>query len=109
VDRTVRDYELVAGSFLPDDRDAYAALLVQDYADDKGLEVGDDLTILVPGSVESLRIVGIIRKAGPGMQNSGAVAIVPIGAAQAVFGLGSDLSQLDVLAEPAIAASPRRL
>lgn len=109
VDRTVRDYELVAGNFLPDDREAYAALLVQDYADDKGLEVGDDLTILVPESVESLRIVGIIRKAGPGMQNSGAVAIVPIGAAQAMFGLGSDLSQLDVLAEPAIAASPRRL
>jgi putative ABC transport system permease protein len=109
LDRTVRDYELVAGHFLPDDREAYAALLVQDYADDKGLEVGDDLTILVPESVESFRIVGIIRKEGPGMQNNGAVAIVPLGAAQAVFGLGGDLSQIDVLAEPAIAASPHRL
>jgi putative ABC transport system permease protein len=109
LDRAVRDYELVAGSFLPEDRDAYVALLVQDYADDKGLTVGDDLTILISDSVESFRIVGLIRKAGPGMQNNGAVAIVPIGAAQRVFELGSDLSQIDVLVDPAIAESPRRL
>jgi putative ABC transport system permease protein len=109
VDRTVRDYELVAGNFLPNDRSAYAALLVQDYADEKGLTLGDDLTILVTDNMESFRVVGLIRKAGPGMQNNGAVAIVPIGAAQAVFELGSDLSQIDILVEPAVAESPRRL
>jgi putative ABC transport system permease protein len=109
VERKVRDYDLVTGTFLSDDRSAYAALLVQDYADDKGLKVGDDLTILVPSGVESLRIVGLIRKAGPGMQNNGAVAVVPIGAAQAIFDMGGDLSQLDILAEPPIAESPRRL
>jgi putative ABC transport system permease protein len=109
VDRAVRDYELIAGNFLPDDRDAYVALLVQDYADDKGLTVGDDLTVLIPDGVEAFRIVGLIRKAGPGLQNKGAVAIVPIGAAQAVFDMGSDLSQLEVLVEPAIAGSPRQL
>ena len=109
LDQVVRDYELVAGNLLTDDRDAYVALLVQDYADDKGLTVGDDLTILVSDRAESFRIVGLIRKAGPGMQNNGAVAIVPIGTAQAVFDLGSDLSQVDVLVEPSIAASPHLL
>jgi putative ABC transport system permease protein len=109
LDQAVRDYELVAGSFLPEDEDAYAALLVQDYAEDKGLTVGDDLTILALDNVESLRIVGLIRKAGPGMQNSGAVAIVPIKTAQAVFNLGGDLSQIDVVVEAGLAESPRRL
>jgi putative ABC transport system permease protein len=109
MDQSVRDYELVAGSFLPTGQDAYAALLVKDYADDKGLAVGDDLTILISDSEESLRIVGLIRKAGPGMQNNGAVAIIPIGTAQAIFDMGSDLSQIDVLVEPSIAESPRRL
>ncbi|GAB4535593.1 MAG: FtsX-like permease family protein [Anaerolineae bacterium] len=109
VDLAVRDYDLVAGSFLGDDRDAYTALLVQDYADEKGLSVGDDLTILTSDNVESFRITGLIRKAGPGLQNNGAVAVVPIGAVQAVFDLGSDLNQIDLLVDPDIAESPRRL
>jgi putative ABC transport system permease protein len=109
LDRVVRDYEVVAGGLLPGDADAYVALLVQDYADEKGLKVGDDLTILISDRAESFRIVGLIRKAGPGMQNNGAVAVVPINAAQAIFDLGSDLSQIDVLVDPDIAQSPRRL
>lgn len=109
LDPAVRDYELVTGSLLPEDEDAYAALVVQDYAQEKGLTVGDDLTILVANSEESFRITGIIRKAGPGLQNNGAVAIVPLGAAQAVFNQGSDLSQIDLVVEPDIAESPRRL
>ena len=108
-DRAVRDYEMVSGSFLPNNQDAYVALIVQDYADDKGLTVGDDLAILVSNNEESFRILGTIRKAGPGLQNNGAVAVVPIAAAQAAFGLGSNLTQIDVIVEPAIAESPRRL
>jgi putative ABC transport system permease protein len=109
VDPTLRDYELIEGTFLPDDKNAYAALLVQDYAEDKGLSVGEDMRLLVAEETVSLRVVGIIRKAGPGLQNNGAVAVVPIGTAQAIFSLGSDLSQIDVVAEPAIADSPPRL
>jgi hypothetical protein len=67
------------------------------------------LAILISEDVETFHIAGLIRKSGPGMQDNGAVAVVPIGAAQAVFGLGSDLSQIDVLVEAPIAESPRRL
>jgi putative ABC transport system permease protein len=109
VDHSVRDYELIEGTFLPDDEDAYVALLVQGYAEDKGLSVGEDMRLLVRDETISLRVIGIMRKAGPGMQNNGAVAVVPIGAAQAIFGLGGDVSQIDVVAEPEIADSPRRL
>jgi putative ABC transport system permease protein len=43
------------------------------------------------------------------MQNNGAVAIVPIGAAGAILNVGSDINQIDVLVEPSIAETPRRL
>ncbi len=109
IDRSMRDYEILAGEFLPSDSDAYVALLVQDYADDKGFSVGDDITILTDSGSEMLRIVGIIAKSGPGMQNGGAVVIVPIGVVQALFEMGNDVTQLDVLAAPAIADSPRLL
>lgn len=109
IDREVRDYEVVAGRFLSDDRRAYSAMLVQEYANDKKLKVGDDLIIVTPNGREALRIVGLIKKAGPGLQNRGAVAIVPISTVQAIFEMGSDLTQLDILAEPAVADSPARL
>ena len=43
LDRDVRDYELIEGRFLqPSDR-GYSAVLVQDYAAEKSVGVGDDL------------------------------------------------------------------
>jgi putative ABC transport system permease protein len=109
IDRSVRDYSIVSGSFLPGDRRAYAAVLVEDYARDKKLVVGKDLIILTPDGEESLRIVGLIKKEGVGLQNGGAVAVVPMGAVQALYGLGSDLTQIDVLAQADVAGSPYRL
>jgi putative ABC transport system permease protein len=109
VDRLVRDYDVVEGTFLTNEIDSYSALLVKDYADDKGLSVGKDMAILTPGGQESLRIVGLIKKSGPGMQNNGAVAIVPLETVQAILERGSDLTQLDVLVEPAISDSPHKL
>ncbi len=109
LDRQVRDYDLVSGSFLPNELDAYSALLVTDYADDNGLSVGEDLTILTASGQESLRIVGLISKSGPGMQNNGAVAVIPLETVQTILEKGSDLTQLDVLTTPDISTSPRKL
>jgi putative ABC transport system permease protein len=109
LDQEVRDYELVDGTFLPNRPDAYAALLVKDYADDKDLSVGKDVTILTPAGQESLRVVGLIRKVGVGLQNNGAVAVLPLVTAQNLLELGSDLTQIDLLVAPSIANSPREL
>jgi putative ABC transport system permease protein len=109
VDRLVRDYDLVEGDFLPNEIDSYTAVLVKDYANDKGLSPGEDMTILTSGGQESLRIVGLIEKSGPGMQNNGAVAIVPLETVQTILQQGNDLTQLDVLVEPGISDSPRKL
>ncbi|MCS7259311.1 MAG: ABC transporter permease [Anaerolineae bacterium] len=108
-DRMVRDYDLVAGSFLPAEDDAYSVLLVRDYADEKKLSLGKDITILSAAGQEKLRIVGLIAKAGPGLQNNGAVAIVPFKTAQTLLEIDGELTQIDILANPDIAVSPRKL
>jgi putative ABC transport system permease protein len=109
LDRQVRDYEVVAGGFLSDDSGAYTALLVKDYADEKGLAVGENLTVLTPRGPESLRIVGLISKSGVGLQNNGAVAVLPLATTQQLLELGSDLTQIDVLVASQHSSSPRSL
>jgi putative ABC transport system permease protein len=109
VEAAVRQYDIVAGRFLSDDARGYQALLVQDYAQEKGLIVGDDLVILTDTGPEALRVVGTIKESGPGAQNNGAVAIIPIEVAQALFAMGSDLTQIDIVVSPAVAESPRLL
>ena len=108
-DRQVRDYDLVAGSFLPAELDSYSVLLVRDYAEDKKLSLGKDITILSAAGQEKLRIVGFIAKSGPGLQNNGAVAIVPLKTAQILLDKYGELTQIDVLAAPDIAVSPQKL
>ena len=108
-DRQVRDYDLMAGSFLPAVLDAYDVLLVKDYADDKKLTLGKDITILTATGQEKLRIVGLIAKSGPGLQNNGAVAILPLKTAQMLLDKSGELTQIDVLATPDIAMAPRKL
>ncbi len=111
LDREVREYDLVAGQWLPQkERRAYQALLVKDYADDQGYKVGDDLEILLEGGVEeSLEIIGLIAKQGPGLQNEGAVAVVPLDTAQRLFNASGKVDQIDIVLEPAIAENSTRL
>lgn len=111
IDRQVRDYELVAGQWLPEkERRAYQGLLVQDFADEQGYQVGDDVEILVDnGLKERLEIIGLIAKQGPGLQNEGAVIVVPLDTAQRLFDLGSKIDQIDLVLEPAVAENVRTL
>ena len=108
-DRQVRDYDLVAGSFLPAELDSYSVLLVKEYAEDKKLSLGKDITVLSATGQEKLRVVGLIAKSGPGLQNNGAVAIIPLKTAQTLLDMHGELTQVDVLAAPEIAVAPRKL
>lgn len=111
LDRSVRDYTLVAGKWLPEkERRAYKALLVQDYADEQNYRLGEDIEILLDnGLKEKLEIVGLLAKQGPALQNEGAVMIVPLDTAQRLFDLGSDIDQIDLVLEPALAENARAL
>jgi putative ABC transport system permease protein len=110
VDIAVHDYKLVDGRLLQPGETAYNMLLVDEYADDKGAEVGEDFTIMTPGSGPvALRVVGLIAKEGIGVTNEGVIGIVPLNVAQALFDQAGQLSQIDLVVADAIAADDEAL
>jgi len=100
LDGEAREYRMVAGRFLHSGTDDHDVVLVEDYADDRSIEIGRDLKILTPYGVEILRVVGFMSKEGPGQINNGAFGVLPLQAAQSMFGRSGDLDQIDIVALP---------
>ncbi|MFC2030164.1 ABC transporter permease [Chloroflexota bacterium] len=105
LDAEAREYKLVAGQFLPDDLGAYDVVLVGDFADEKEIQVGDDIDLLTPLGVETVRVVGLLSKEGPGQVNNGAFGVLPLRAAQEIFSRVGDLDQIDIVAKPQAASA----
>ncbi len=104
LDPQAREYKIVTGQFLPPDLEAYDIVLVKDYADEKKVQVGRDLKILTSEGVQTLRVVGLMSKEGPGQLNNGAFGIIPLRAAQEIFSRLGDLDQIDIVAMPQAAS-----
>ncbi len=109
VDRDVRDYELVSGRFLQASDHGYSAVLVQDYAADQGVGVGDDLMLLSMTGEFKLRVVGLIAQRGAGVLNGGAVAFVPRAVIDDLTARSDRLDRIDLVTTRAIADSPQAL
>lgn len=99
MDQQARQYNLIAGRFLTPGERSYSALFTQDFAREKNIEVGRDVTIILPTGTATLRAVGIVKKDGPGLMNSGAVAFVPLNVVQELFVRGGQLDQIDVVTQ----------
>lgn len=97
LDRQLRDYTLTAGTFLGNNLTAREVVLVENYAADKDLSLGGWFSILTPNGVESLKIVGLMAREGPGQTNNGAFGVIPLGAAQELFNRQGQLDQVDIL------------
>ncbi len=109
LDRDVRDYEVVEGRFLETSDRGYSAVLVQDYAAEKGVGVGDDLALLSLTGTFKLRVVGLIAQRGAGVLNGGAVAFVPRSVVDDLTGRADKLDRIDLVVTHAIADSPTAL
>jgi putative ABC transport system permease protein len=105
LDPQAREYEMAAGRFLSPDLDAYDIVLVKNYAENNDIAVGNDVRIVTPAGVELLRVVGLLSKEGAGQLNNGAFGILPLGAAQRIFGRSGDLDQVDILASTEVAGA----
>ncbi len=109
VDQEARQYNLIAGRFLKPGERSYSAIFTQDYATEKKIEVGKDVDIILPSGTATLRCVGIVRKDGPGLMNSGAVAFVPLEVVQDLFSRGGELDQIDVVTTYEVSHSTQNL
>lgn len=105
LDPLVREYNLVAGEFLSDNKSALDVVLVEEYANENKVWVKDKIEIITPDGVEKLRIVGIISKDGAGLLNNGAFGVIPIKAAQRIFNYAGQIDQIDIIAEEGLTSA----
>ena len=96
-DPEVREYKLIAGRFLKDRSSEREVVLVQDYAEDQELQIGDQFSILTPTGAEDLKVVGLIAREGAGQTNNGSFGVIPLDTAQDLFNRNNELDQVDIL------------
>ena len=97
LDQRLREYKLITGTFLQDENARREVVLVETYADDKELMIGDWLSIITPNGVESLKIIGLIAREGAGQVSNGSFGVIPLKTAQELFNRSGELDQIDVL------------
>lgn len=107
IDPEVRQYEIIDGRWIKGD--SYEAVIPERYATEKELKVGNDLVIITPAGTERIRIVGVISNNGAGLLNDGAIAFIPLQAAQDMFDRGKDIDAIDIVMTKDIANDPNKL
>ena len=97
LDQELHTYTLVSGRFLRNSSSNREIVLVQDYADEKNINLDQWIGIVTPNGIEQVKVVGLIAKEGPGQTNNGAFGVLPLNAAQELFNREGNLDQIDVL------------
>ena len=97
IDQILRDYTMTAGQFIGERSAGYHMVLVDEYAEDKEIEVGDRVGILTPNGVVQVEVLGLIAREGPGQTNNGAFGILPLATLQELFNREGKIDQIDIL------------
>jgi putative ABC transport system permease protein len=102
LDPQVHTVRIVEGRFFDSrvDKDKQVIILTRDYAQEKGLAVGDDVELLVTDGTEPFEIVGLMAKEGLGHSHRGRIGLLPLRTLQRVFERGREIDQIDVVAAP---------
>jgi len=99
LDVLARPYTMADGRFLSDDPDAYEVVLTTTFAEEKGVTLGNKMSIITPNGPVRLRVVGLIKKEGPGQLNNGAFGVIPLRTAQILFNRSGMVDQIDIITE----------
>ena len=92
-----RDYKLTAGKFLLDNLSAREIVLVENFAEDESISIGDRISLVTPNGAEKLEVVGLIAREGPGQTNNGSFGVIPYKTAQDFFERGDEIDQIDIV------------
>ncbi len=101
-DLAVRDYTLVQGDFLGLDRDAWEILLVEPYAQENELRVGETVQLVAPDGPQPFEVVGLIAKTGAGQTNNGAFGVIPLRVAQELYHRVGEVDQVEIVLKPGL-------
>lgn len=87
-----RNYRLSEGRFVKDGADL---VLVSNWAEDRQVKPGNKVTIGGAGRDLTFKVVGLIKKIGPGAVDDGAAGFIDIDSSRRLFGL-SGVTQIDI-------------
>jgi len=105
LDTQVREYTLIGGRFFNAESSEAEIVLVENYAKENEIEIGDKIEILGKDELIQLRVVGLIAREGAGQLNNGSFGVLPIQYAQKVFYREGKIDQIDLVVEPELRKS----
>ncbi|MFZ3062653.1 MAG: FtsX-like permease family protein [Actinomycetota bacterium] len=94
LDRKLREYRVREGSFLPSD--GAFILLVQDFARQNDVRVGNSVAILTAQGPKTFKVVGLIAGVGAGVIQNGAAGFVSLKMIQNLFDLKNRIQIVDI-------------
>lgn len=97
MDVKLRDYVITTGDYFQSNEAARSIVLVENYATDKELQVGDWFPVITPNGTEQLKVIGLMAREGPGQTNNGSFGVIPLLTAQELFNRQGQIDQVDIL------------
>jgi putative ABC transport system permease protein len=97
-EKDARDYNITMGRFIEGEENRLSeVVLVDTFAEDENINVGDQIEIITPIGIENLKVVGLMAREGPGKTNNGTFGIITINTAQKIFERQNEFDQIDLV------------
>jgi putative ABC transport system permease protein len=101
LDKQLRDYRITEGRFIEEDsanKEKPEVVLVESFAIENSLSVGETITILTAFGPSELKVVGLMAGEGAGLTNLGKFGVITLGVAQELARRTDELDQIDLVA-----------
>ncbi len=95
-DVEIRDYNLTKGEFIKSNQEAYEIVLVEDYAKENNIEIGENFSVVTAYGKIELFVSGFISKEGPGLLNFSKIGFMDISAVQLISGREAQADWIDI-------------
>jgi putative ABC transport system permease protein len=100
LDLQARTYNITQGSFLSEDALRNEIVLVETFAEDNDIEIGESIALIGDVGTETFHVVGLIAKEGPGKLNNGAFGVIGLAVGQVFSGREREIDQIDLVIQP---------
>jgi len=101
LDPVLRDYRVTVGRFLESDSEQPEVVLVESFALEHDLSVGETISILTAFGKADLKVVGLMAGEGAGLTNRGKFGVITLAVAQELAHRPDEVDQIDLVATAA--------
>ncbi len=96
-DVEVRKYSITEGTFLSEQSSLYEIVLVEDYAKEQEIEIGQKINMTTAFGLAEVKVIGLIKKDGAGLTNMGKFGVMNLKAAQELVQREGQIDRIDII------------